>query len=319
MSGGNISARGAASRARPSAGADNRAAKKPRTDGAMAGKELLDVGQQASHVSIIMKHVLAKMKSGEGFRKKEIASFETAITSVDNFDPQLRNLVPRVASVPYLVSSYDASTAKERAEMRVAENMGRSMEAAVHCLSSFNKSFKENVTVPSSVVPASSSSLPSTPAPSVRASSRISMPVLPIITPPPKSVDGVLNKSRIGAADVVFVLSSGRTYDDRKELMKRLLGTGNLVVGGTTSPDVTRAMLWDTYAEKTIPQPLGVCGGQKVYSRDQMKEHLLSFVLPGDARSEELTARIKAFIRSGACYTDKPNTIRYMLRNESIR
>ena len=227
-----MSARGAASRARPSAGADNRAAKKPRTDGAMAGKELLDVGQQASHVSIIMKHVLAKMKSGEGFRKKEIASFETAITSVDNFDPQLRNLVPRVASVPYLVSSYDASTAEERAEMRVAESMGRSMEAAVHCLSSFNKSFKEKV--PSSAVPASSSSLPSTPAPSVRASSRTSMPVLPIITPPPKSVDAILNKSRIGAADAVFVLSSGETYDDRKVLIKRLLDTGNLLVGGTT-------------------------------------------------------------------------------------
>jgi len=141
------------------------------------------------------------------------------------------------------------------------------------------------------------------------------MPVLPIITPPPKSVDGVLNKSRIGAADVVFVLSSGRTYDDRKELMKRLLGTGNLLVGGTTSPDVTRAMLWDTYAERTMPQPLSICGGLKTYSKDEMKEHLMPFVLPGDGRSEELTARINAFVRSGACYTDKPNTIRRMLRS----
>ena len=173
----NISARGAASRARSGTTSGGPAAKKPRTDGAKIGKQIFNVGMVSSYASIAIDNFLTKYTSGDKILQKDIESLEAAKDTVDQINPQLRNLVPQIADVPYLARSYDTSTADERAKMRAALKMGKGTEAAVHSMKAFNKSIKEGASQDAKRSPPSS--LPSTPTQPVRASSRVSVPILP--------------------------------------------------------------------------------------------------------------------------------------------
>ena len=159
------------------------AAKKPRTDGAKVGKKILNVGLQSSNASIVLDHVITKLKAGDPILKKDISFLETVKDSIDQISPQLHSLVPQVAELPYLVRSFNTVTAEERAAMRTAQKIGKGAEAAIHSLKVFNKSIEDEALGHQQVVVSSSPS-PQTPVQPVRASSRVSIPVLPpVVTP----------------------------------------------------------------------------------------------------------------------------------------
>mgnify|MGYP004044576965 CR=1 FL=1 len=315
----NISARGAASRFRSGTTSGGPAAKKPRTDGAKIGKQIFNVGQQSSYASIAIDNFLAKYRSGARILQKDIESLETAKDTVDQINPQLRNLVPQIADVPYLARTYDTSTVDERAKMRAALKMGKGTEAAVHSMKAFNKSIKEGTIANQDAKRSSPLSLPSTPTQPVRASSRVSVPILPpTVTPPPKSVDDILSKSRIGTADVISVLSSAKDYEERRRLVNELNDTGNLELRGEKGESVGKDMIWAAYCEATLPIPLGEYLGQPMFTNEQIHEHLLPHRPPSGNRSFEYAARIAAFLRTGKTYAKSGRGIRDIVERKSI-
>lgn len=126
-------------------GGSEPAAKKPRTDGAKVGKKILNVGLQSSNVSIVLDHIITKLKAGDPILKKDILFLETIKDSIDHISPQLNSLVPQVAGLPYLVRSFNTVTAEERAAMRTAQKIGKGAEAAIHSLKAFNEDLKVKV------------------------------------------------------------------------------------------------------------------------------------------------------------------------------
>lgn len=298
------------------------AAKKPRTDGAKVGKKILNVGLQSSHASIVLDHIITKLKAGDPILKKDISFLETAKASIDLISPQLNSLVPQVAELPYLVRSFSTVTAEERAAMRTAQKIGKGAEAAFHSLKAFNKSVEEEALGQQQVVVSSSPSpSPRTPVQPVRASSRVSIPVLPpVVTPPPKSVDDIIGKNKIGAADVVFILALGKDFEERKRLVSMLLRTGKLELRGEKGKAVGKDLVWAVYCDATIPkQPLGEFCGQPVYTKEQIMEHLLPHRPPSGARSIEYKARIDALIRTGKTFTQSDRGIRDIVEGKSVR